>query len=41
MIEKLPLQSVEELAGPQYYNIKWMTLLESIHAEQHGFAAIY
>lgn len=41
MIDKLPLDSVEELASPQYYNIKWMTLLESIHAEQRGFESIY
>ena len=39
MIEKLP--AAEELAHPQYYNIRWMTLLESIHVSQREFASIY
>ena len=40
MIEKLP-QAVEELAHPQYYNIRWMTLLEEIHSSQRPFDSIY
>ena len=39
MIGKLP--PAEELANPQYYNVRWMTLLEEVHASQHGFASIY
>jgi nucleoside-diphosphate-sugar epimerase len=39
MIEKLP--GAEELAHPQYYNIRWMTLLESVHTSQREFASIY
>jgi nucleoside-diphosphate-sugar epimerase len=39
MIERLP--SAEELAHPQYYNIRWMTLLENVHASQRTFATIY
>ena len=39
MIGKLP--PPEELANPQYYNVRWMTLLEEIHASQRGFASIY
>jgi hypothetical protein len=39
MIGKLP--PPEELANPQYYNVRWMTLLEEIHTSQRGFASIY
>jgi len=39
MIGKLP--PAEELAHPQYYNVRWMTLLEEIHASQRAFNAIY
>ena len=39
MIGKLP--PPEELANPEYYNVRWMTLLEEIHASQRGFASIY
>jgi len=39
MIDKLP--GAEELAHPQYYNIRWMTLLESVHTSQREYASIY
>jgi nucleoside-diphosphate-sugar epimerase len=41
MLERLPLDDVEELSHPRHYNIRWMTLIEKIHAEQTRFAAIY
>ncbi len=41
MIKKLPLDSVEELANPQYYNIKWMSILEEVHTAQREFSSIY
>jgi nucleoside-diphosphate-sugar epimerase len=39
MILKLP--PLEELADPRYYNVRWMSLLEEVHAAQRGFEAIY
>ena len=36
-----PSAGAEELAHPQYYNIRWMTLLEEFHLEQRRFASIY
>ena len=41
MLERLPLDDVEELSHPRHYNLRWMTLLEKVHAEQTRFAAIY
>jgi nucleoside-diphosphate-sugar epimerase len=39
MIERLP--SIDELGHPQYYNIRWMTLLEQVHNSQRAFDSIY
>ena len=39
MIGKLP--SADELAHPRYYNVRWMSLLEEVHASQRRFDAIY
>lgn len=41
MLQRLPLEQIDEFSHPRYYNIKWMTLLESVHAEQRPFASIY
>jgi nucleoside-diphosphate-sugar epimerase len=41
MLRRLPLDQPQEFGNPRYYNIAWMTLLEEVHAEQHGFASIY
>lgn len=41
MLGKLPLERVDELGDPRYYNIRWMTLLENVHATQSGFRSIY
>jgi hypothetical protein len=41
MLKRLPLDDVEELSHPRHYNIRWMTLLEKVHAEQTRFASIY
>jgi nucleoside-diphosphate-sugar epimerase len=41
MLEKLPLERVDELGDPRYYNIRWMTLLETVHGTQRGFKSIY
>ncbi len=40
MIAKLP-KAIEELGHPQYYNIRWMTVLEEVHATQRDFNSIY
>jgi nucleoside-diphosphate-sugar epimerase len=39
MIDRLP--PADELAHPQYYNIRWMTLLEQVHDSQRAYDAIY
>jgi nucleoside-diphosphate-sugar epimerase len=41
MIETLPLDRVEEYADPRGYNVRWMSLLEEVHAEQARFPSIY
>lgn len=41
MLQRLPLEKIDEFGDPKYYNIKWMTLLENIHADQREFASIY
>ncbi len=38
---KLPLDRFDEYGDPRHYNIRWMTLLEEVHAEQREFASIY
>ncbi|MBC5811532.1 MAG: SDR family oxidoreductase [Candidatus Eremiobacteraeota bacterium] len=40
MISQLP-GALEELAHPQNYNVRWMALLEEMHALQRGFRSIY
>ena len=41
MLECLPLDRLDDYGDPRYYNIRWMTLLEELHAEQREFATIY
>jgi nucleoside-diphosphate-sugar epimerase len=41
MLEKLPLDRVESFADPRHYNVRWMSLLEEVHAEQREFSSIY
>ena len=41
MLRRLPLDRVDDYGDPRYYNIRWMTLLEEMHAEQRGFTSIY
>jgi nucleoside-diphosphate-sugar epimerase len=41
MLQKLPIDRIEELTHPRNYNIRWMTLLEEIHQAQRPFQTIY
>ncbi len=41
MLGKLPLDRPDDYGDPRYYNIRWMTLLEELHADQRQFANIY
>jgi nucleoside-diphosphate-sugar epimerase len=41
MLAKLPLDKVEWYGDPRHYNVRWMSLLEELHAEQRGYATIY
>ncbi len=41
MLERLPLDRIDDYGDPRYYNIRWMTLLEEFHVEQRRFASIY
>jgi nucleoside-diphosphate-sugar epimerase len=41
MIERLPLDRVDEYGDPRHYNVRWMSLLEEVHAEQSVFPSIY
>ncbi|HUA10108.1 MAG TPA: SDR family oxidoreductase [Candidatus Acidoferrales bacterium] len=41
MLQLLPIDRLEELGHPKYYNIRWMTLLEAVHTTQRTFASIY
>ena len=40
MIGKLP-GSIDELAHPRHYNVRWMTLLEETFLSQRPFNSIY
>ncbi len=40
MLGRLPLQT-RSVGDDRFYNIRWMRLLESVHAEQPGFETIY
>ena len=40
IFERLSKWSTEEILAPQYYNIRWMKLLEGIYADQKGFDRI-
>jgi nucleoside-diphosphate-sugar epimerase len=41
MLKALPLDRIEEFAHPRHYNIRWMSLLEEVHARHRESAAIY
>jgi hypothetical protein len=41
MIGKLPLDRVDGYGDPRHYNVRWMSLLEEVHAEQRSFSTIY
>jgi nucleoside-diphosphate-sugar epimerase len=41
LLRRLPLERYAELAHPRFYNIAWMTLLESVHGSQLPFETIY
>jgi nucleoside-diphosphate-sugar epimerase len=41
MLAKLPLDRVADFADPRHYNVRWMSLLEEVHAEQSRFTSIY
>jgi nucleoside-diphosphate-sugar epimerase len=41
MLQKLPVDRLDDYGDPRYYNIRWMTLLEDVHLEQRRFASIY
>jgi nucleoside-diphosphate-sugar epimerase len=41
MLQKLPLDRIDDYGDPRYYNIRWMTLLEEFHLEQRPYATIY
>ncbi|GAC1398180.1 MAG: NAD(P)-dependent oxidoreductase [Vulcanimicrobiaceae bacterium] len=41
MLAHVPLDRTDDYGDPRYYNIRWMTLLEEVHAEQRSFASIY
>jgi len=41
MLQKLPLDRIDDYGDPRYYNIRWMTLLEELHLEQRLYASIY
>ncbi len=41
MLRRLPLDKLDDYGDPRYYNIRWMTLLEEVHAEQRGYESIY
>jgi nucleoside-diphosphate-sugar epimerase len=41
MLQKLPVDRLDDYGDPRYYNIRWMTLLEEFHFEQRRFASIY
>ncbi len=41
MLHQLPLDRLDDYGDPRYYNIRWMTLLEEVHAEQRDYGSIY
>jgi len=41
MIASLPLDRIDEYCDPRHYNVRWMSLLEELHAEQKRFSSIY
>ncbi len=41
MLRELPIDRLEEFGHPKYYNIRWMTILESVHESQRAYASIY
>ncbi len=41
MLRKLPLDKIDDYGDPRYYNIRWMALIEEVHAEQRRFESIY
>ena len=41
MLSHVPLDRIDNYGDPCYYNIRWMTLLEEVHAEQRRYASIY
>ncbi len=41
MLERLPLDRLDEYGDARHYNIRWMALLEEFHTEQRDFASIY
>lgn len=41
MLGALPLERIEEFAHPRHYNIRWMSLLEEVHARHRSAVAIY
>ncbi len=41
MLQRLPLEKIDEFGDPRYYNIRWMSLLETIHMDQRDFTSIY
>jgi len=41
MLAKLPLDKLEGYGDPRYYNVRWMSLLEEVHAEQQAYPTIY
>jgi nucleoside-diphosphate-sugar epimerase len=41
MIAELPLDRVDGYGDPRHYNVRWMSLLEEVHAEQRSYATIY
>jgi len=41
MLAHVPLDRTDDYGDPRYYNIRWMMLLEEVHAEQRAFSSIY
>ena len=41
MLQRLPLEKIDEFGDPKYYNIRWMSLLETIHTDQRDYTSIY
>jgi hypothetical protein len=41
MLEQLPIDRVDGYGDPRHYNVRWMSLLEEVHAEQRSFSTIY